>query len=139
MTKRELFTAAIEFIDNYDTDRAYGELISGLQHEIELLDNRKDTPRKPTKVQVENETFKAAIVEYLTAVDAPKTIKEIQANVSELSELSNQKMTHLLTPLVNDGVLVKTYEKKTPFYCIAQYTETGRGDKKSPRPPRKNS
>lgn len=120
MTKRELFTAAIEFIDNYDTDRAYGELISGLQHEIELLDNRKDTPRKPTKVQVENETFKAAIVEYLTAVDAPKTIKEIQANVSELSELSNQKMTHLLTPLVNDGVLVKTYEKKTPFYCIAQ-------------------
>ena len=123
MTKREMFTAVIEILkaaDNGEECVVNPELIPGLQHEIELLDNRKDTPRKPTKVQVENETFKAAIVEYLTAADAPKTIKEIQAAVPELSELSNQKMTHLLTPLVNEGVLTKTYEKKTPFYCIAQ-------------------
>ena len=121
MTKREMFATLIEILENEsEPSDVRGDLIAGLQHEIELLDNRKDTPRKPTKVQVENETFKAAIVEYLTAADAPKTIKEIQAAVPELSELSNQKMTHLLTPLVNEGVLTKTYEKKTPFYCIAQ-------------------
>ena len=121
MTKIEMFTALIEILVNEsEPSDARGELIAGLEHEIELLDNRASTPRKPTKAQVENETFKAAIVEYLTAADAPKTIKEIQAAVPELSELSNQKMTHLLTPLVNEGVLTKTYEKKTPFYCIAQ-------------------
>ena len=121
MTKREMFTTIIEILESEsEIDIDTSVLIAGLQHEIELLDSRKDTPRKPTKVQVENETFKAAIVEYLTAADAPKTIKEIQAAVPELSELSNQKMTHLLTPLVNEGVLTKTYEKKTPFYCIAQ-------------------
>ena len=123
MTKREMFTAVIEIVKAAEgacVIEVDADIIPGLQHEIELLDKRKDTPRKATKVQVENETFKAAIVEYLTAADAPKTIKEIQAAVPELSELSNQKMTHLLTPLVNEGVLTKTYEKKTPFYCIAQ-------------------
>ena len=123
MTKREMFTAAIELLTSYsepNTEDDYSEIIAGLQHEIELLDNRKDTPRKPTKVQVENETFKASIVEYLTETDAPQTIKAIQAGVPELSELSNQKMTHLLSDLVNGGIVTKTYEKKTPFYTIAQ-------------------
>lgn len=123
MTKREMFTAVIEILkaaDNGEECVVNPELIPGLEHEIELLDNRKNTDRKPTKVQVENETFKAAIVEYLTETDAPQTIKAIQAGVPELSELSNQKMTHLLSALVNGGVVTKTYEKKTPFYTIAQ-------------------
>ena len=123
MTKREMFTAAIELLTSYsdpNTEDDYSEIIAGLEHEIELLDNRKTGERKPTKVQVENETFKASIVEYLTETDAPQTIKAIQAGVPELSELSNQKMTHLLSALVNGGIVTKTYEKKTPFYTIAQ-------------------
>lgn len=121
MTKREMFTAIIEILQN-ESEPSDGreELIAGVQHEIELLDNRKTGERKPTKVQVENETFKASIVEYLTETDAPQTIKAIQAGVPELSELSNQKMTHLLSALVNGGIITKTYEKKTPFYTIAQ-------------------
>ena len=125
MTKREMFTevlAIIEAVDGevFDTDKPREDLIAGLQHDIELLDSRKTADRKPTKVQVENETFKAAIVEFLTETDAPQTIKAIQSGVPELSELSNQKMTHLLSALVNSGVVTKTYEKKTPFYTIAQ-------------------
>ena len=121
MTKREMFTAIIEILQN-ESEPSDGreELIAGVQHEIELLDRKASTPRQLTKVQVENETFKASIVEYLTGTDAPQTIKDIQAGVPELSELSNQKMTHLLSALVNGGVVIKTYEKKVPFYTIAQ-------------------
>ena len=113
-TKREYYAELREIV----TDNA--DLVAFIDHEIELLDTRKTADRKPTKVQVENETFKASIVEYLTETDAPQTIKQIQAGVPELSELSNQKMTHLLSALVNGGVVTKTYEKKVPFYTIAQ-------------------
>ena len=124
MTKKEMFAevlAIVKAVDGevFDDDKPRDELIAGLEHEIELLE-KKNTERKPTKTQQENAVFQSLIIEYLTAVDAPQTIKDIQANISELAEASNQKMTHLLTPLVNAGTLVKTYEKKTPFFTIAQ-------------------
>ena len=96
------------------------ELVAFIDHEIELLDNRNKAERKPTKTQTQNKEFQADIIEYLTAADAPKTIKEIQAGVPSIADASNQKVTHLLTPLVDTGVLIKTYEKKVPRYCIAQ-------------------
>ena len=114
MTKRDYFALIRERVSD-DAD-----LVAFVDHEIELLDNKRNTPRPETKTQRENKEFQAAIVEYLTIVDAPMTIKDIQANIPALEGLSNQKMTHLLTPLVNDGVLVKTYEKKVPRYTIAQ-------------------
>ena len=114
MTKKEMYNAIrVRVADDPD-------MVAFIDHEIELLEKRTNTPRKPSKVQIENETFKSLIVEYLTAADSPQTIKDIQAGVPELEGLSNQKMTHLLTPLVNDGVLIKTYEKKVPYFTIAQ-------------------
>jgi hypothetical protein len=96
------------------------ELIAGLDHEIELLDKKAATPRKQTATQKENENFKADIVEYLTAVDKPVSIAEIQNGVPSVSDLTNQRITHLLTALVNAGTIIKTYEKKSPRYTIAQ-------------------
>ena len=114
VTKRELFMAIRERV----MDDA--EMVTFIDHEIELLDNKRNTPRTPTKTQLENETYKSLIVEYLTVEDAPRTIKEIQAGIPALAEFSNQKITHLLSALVNAGIVIKTYEKKTPKYTIAQ-------------------
>ena len=114
MTKRDYFIAIRERVAD---DSA---LVAFVDHEIELLDTKRNTPRTPTKTQIENQEYQAAIIEFLTAADAPMTIKQIQAGIPALEGLSNQKMTHLLTPLVNQGTLVKTYEKKVPFYTIAQ-------------------
>ena len=43
--------------------------------------------------EIENDGFKATIVEYLTSVDTPKTIKEMQSEIADLSGLSNQRMS----------------------------------------------
>lgn len=113
-TKRDYFFALREYVaDNAD-------LVAFIDHEIELLEKKASTPRGETKTQLQNKGFQAEIIEFLTAADAPKTIKEIQAGVLSIADASNQKVTHLLTPLVNEGVLVKTYEKKVPYYTIAQ-------------------
>jgi len=113
MTKREMFAE----IRNAVIDNA--EMVAFIDHEIELLNRKSASPKKPTKTQMENDSFKAVIVDYLTEVDAPKTIKELQAEIAELDGLTNQRITHMLTDLVKAGKLTKEYVKKTPYYSIA--------------------
>jgi DNA-binding HxlR family transcriptional regulator len=113
MTKREMFAE----IRNAVIDNA--EMVAFIDHEIELLNRKSTSPKKPTKTQMENDAFKAVIVDYLTEVDAPKTIKELQTEVAELDGLTNQRITHMLTDLVKAGMLTKEYVKKTPYYSIA--------------------
>ena len=113
MTKKEMFTAIREAV-------AFNpEMVEFINHEIELLERKSATPKKPTKTQVENDAFKATIVEYLVEADAPKTIKEMQAEIADLAPLTNQRITHMLTDLVNSGRLVKDYVKKTPYFFVA--------------------
>lgn len=82
------------------------------------LAKRNSGERKPTKIQMENDAFKAAIVEYLTAVDTPKNIKEMQSELDVIADLSNQRMTHMLTDLVKTNVLNKDYVKRVPYFSI---------------------
>ena len=112
MTKREMFAE----IRNAVIDNA--EMVAFIDHEIELLDNKRSASKKPTKTQIENEDFKATLMEYFTRVDAPKTIKEIQAEVQEMTDLTNQRITHLLSDLVKTGVVTKEYVKKVPYFSI---------------------
>ena len=113
MTKREMFNEILTVV----ADNA--EMVEFINHEIELLNRKSSAVRKPTKNQLENEGFKADIVDYLKDADAPKTIKELQAEIAELDGLTNQRITHMLTDLVKVGKLTKEYVKKTPYYSIA--------------------
>ena len=112
MTKKEMYAEILKVVTDNE------EMVAFINREIELLNKKSFASRKPTKTQVENDGFKAAIVAYLACADAPKSIKELQAEIAEISELSNQRVTHLLTDLVKAETLDKTYVKKTPYYSI---------------------
>ena len=113
MTKKEMFAE----IRNIVADNE--EMVAFIDHEIELLERKSNSPKKPTKTQIENDGFKAEIVAYLTKVDAPKIIKELQAEIPSISGLTNQRITHMLTDLVKAETLTKEYVKKTPYYSVA--------------------
>ena len=113
MTKKEMFAE----IRNIVADNE--EMVAFIDHEIELLERKSNSPKKPTKTQIENDGFKAEIVAYLTEVDAPKTIKELQAEIPSIGSLTNQRITHMLTDLIKAGTLAKEYVKKTPYYSVA--------------------
>lgn len=112
-TKREYFSTLLQIV----ADNA--ELVDFINHEIELLDRKASTPKKPTATQVANEGFKSDILITLSSADAPMTIKEITASTASLADASCQKVTHLLSDLVKAGLVVKTYEKKVPYFSIA--------------------
>jgi len=113
MTKREMYNEILTVV----ADNA--EMVEFINHEIELLNRKSSAVRKPTKNQLENETFKTEIVDYLKDADAPKTIKELQTEMPSLAGLTNQRITHMLTDLFKSGTLKKNYVKKTPYYSIA--------------------
>lgn len=116
MTKRDFFTL---IADQYDGDNA-AAVRDFCQHEIDLLDSKRASAvRKPSKTQVENESFKADILSYLASETVPVSIKTIQANVPSVADFSTSKMSHLMTALVNDGKATKEYIKKVVHYSIA--------------------
>lgn len=113
MTKREMFVAIREVvIDNVD-------MVAFCDREIALLDKKKSAPKKLTATQLENESCKADIIAYLIEVDQPKNISEIQADVASVATFSNQRITHILSALVADSKVTKTYIKKRPYFSIA--------------------
>lgn len=112
MTKKEMFTAMLAIpaiADNADMKEF-------INHEIELLNKKSSTERKPTATQIENENFKTLIFNHLVEVGTAKCIKELQADIPEITELSNQRVTHLMTALVKANKITKEYVKKTPYY-----------------------
>lgn len=113
MTKKEMFAE----IRNLVIDNA--EMVAFIDHEVELLEKKSSAPRKPTATQIENDGFKAEIVAFLAVADAPKSIKELQAEIPSISGLTNQRVAHMLTDLVKAGTLTKDYVKKTPYYAVA--------------------
>lgn len=121
MTKKEMFTE----IRNIVSDNA--EMVAFIDHEIELLNRKSGSPRKPTKTQVENDGFKADILAALANTDAPVTIKELCGICGSIAGLSNQRITHMLTDLRKAGKVARTYVKKVPYFALGS-EEEGEGE-----------
>lgn len=115
MTKREMFAA----IANVAEVAANEEMITFINHEIELLDARKNSKSKGmTKTQKENEGIKAVIAEVLTSADEKMTVTEMIAD-ERLNSYTNQKISALLRQMVEAGKVVKTIEGKKAYFAVA--------------------
>lgn len=121
-TRKEMFTSVSDFLAQHDADVA---LIDFVNHQIELLDNKKES-KKQSKEQEENATYSNAIYEQMAferKYSAAELMKELPAvgdwNANHETELSVQKLASLLKPLVDGGKVIKTTEKRRVFYTKA--------------------
>ena len=121
-TRKEMFTAVSDFLAEHDADVA---LIDFVNHQIELLDNKKEN-KKQAKEQEENAAYSNAIYEQMAferKYSAAELMKELPAvsdwNANHETELSVQKLASLLKPLVDSGKVIKTTEKRRVFYTKA--------------------
>lgn len=80
--------------------------------------SKKAGTAKPTKVQVQNEVYKGAILDYLASVQSA-TIKDITLNANGCADLSSQKVTALVSALVKDNKVVRTMDKKVAYFALA--------------------
>jgi hypothetical protein len=112
MTKREYFAQ----IRNIVADNK--ELVDFIDHEVELLNKKSSSPRKPSARQVENVALKKDVLATLARLGEPVTIGQIVAETPSLEGLSNQRVTHLLTDLRKDGEVERTYVKKVAHFAV---------------------
>ena len=95
------------------------EIVDFCKHEIELLNNKSNGLRKPTKTQIENEGFKKAILEILTEADKALTISDLMTD-ARLAGLKNQRVSALVTQLKKSGQVVRFEEKRKAYFAIAE-------------------
>ena len=117
MTKKEMFAEIRACV----ADNA--EMVAFIDHEIELLNRKSNSPKKPTKTQVENEGFKDDILEALAEAGEPVSISQLIAYCESINGLSNQRITHLLTALRKENKVARTYVKKVAYFSIGAEDE----------------
>jgi len=115
MTQKQYFEAFIEVFKEIGRD----DLVAFCEDRIEKL-GRKSTSKKPTKTQVENEGIKDTILEVLGEV-SPATATMIATDPRV--NVSNQKVSSLLTQLRKEGLVKRTEEKGKAYFSLGSELE----------------
>lgn len=111
MTKKEMF-AQIKANYNLTADE-----IAFIDREIELLNKKYSSgEKKPTAQQKVNEAIKEAILEKME-LNRLYTITEIQKEVPQCNDLSNQRVSALVRQL-KDAELIERVEEKRKAYFM---------------------
>ena len=112
MTKRDYFNAILSKYPLTDAEKAF------VEHELELLEKKNSSEKKPTAQQVANEGIKAAIVAGMTP-NRLYTITDIQKEIPECAELSNQRVSALIRQMVGSEI-VRTEDKRKAYFSLAE-------------------
>ena len=112
MTKRDYFTAILSKYPLTDAEKAF------VEHELELLAKKNSAEKKPTAQQVANDGIKAAIVAGM-APNRLYTVTEIQKEIPECAELSNQRISALLRQMIGNEI-VRTEDKRKAYFSLAE-------------------
>lgn len=118
MTKKETINLLIDVLMGNKEVEDMQIFVDFLVHERELLE-KKSSNSGQTKTQKENEIIKEKIVETLRGLDRPVLITEIQGANAELANYSNQKISALLTQLVNAEIVKREVDKKKAYFTLA--------------------
>ena len=111
MTKKEMFNLIANAM------KENNDVVAFCNHEIELLE-KKVSKSGQTKTQKENAILIERVFSALATVGRPVTITELQTEVVEMSNYSNQKLSALLKKLVDCDRVVKTIDKKKSYFSI---------------------
>lgn len=109
MTKKEMFSAMLAKYD-FNADE-----VAFIEHELELLTKKNSAPKAMTATQKANAELAVKVVETLE----PNMLYTVSEVCKVMGIDSNQKMTHILTALVEDGKVVRTVEKRRAHYSLA--------------------
>lgn len=122
ITKREMFRGVINFINSGE----FGveglddvKAIEMLNHEIELLERKNASDKKPTAQQTVNNDIKDAIFDGMED-DRCYTVTEIIKEIPECRELTNQRVSALLRQMKIDGLVEKIEDKRKSLFRVCR-------------------
>jgi hypothetical protein len=117
MTKRDYFNALSALVTNADVDNKT-ELMEFISKQIEQIDRKATSvSAKSAEKKAENEALENKVLEVLAGAEKEMTVKEIMGN---FPELSNQKITYLLSHLKSENKVTRNEIKKVPYFGIVK-------------------
>ena len=121
MTYVKALEIAIATVDNAEAKAK----LTALQASIA---KKNSAERKPTATQTANAGFKVAI-ENGMELGKKYTITDLMKNISELTDLSNQRVSAIVRQMVESGTLVREEIKRKAYFSLAEETSNcGVGD-----------
>ena len=120
MTKKDYFNILL----NIPAVGANEQLVAFIEHELELLERKSESKsgeKKLTATQIENANLKNIILAFMEP-NTLYSISELQKNIPELNDLSNQKIASLLRQMLPEkgtGELVREEDKRKVYYKLA--------------------
>lgn len=118
ITKAQMFAQIkAKVADNAD-------MVAFIDHELELLAKKADSKKKyASKKNEADEVIKNRILEILATFPKGATATEVMRAHEELSVYSNQKITAMLTKLVDEHKVTREKEKKSVIFSLVKTGE----------------
>ena len=119
LTNKKALEIAIKAIDvsGFSTsDFKTDEIVEKLSKMLVQTEKKSSSERKPTAKQEANKKLEAIILDYLNAQTEGKTVTDMMKEIPELDGMSNQKVSSLVKPLKDDGIIVKEVIKGRSYF-----------------------
>lgn len=117
MTKRERFELVIAMVNGAELSAEQkADIVEGMNHEIELLNKKGASPRKPSATQLENAQFRIEILNLLLEKGERMQIADL---IGEIPMTPN-RMSALLSPMVKEGKVARIKEGKNTYFVALQ-------------------
>ena len=119
LTNKKALEIAIKAIDvsGFSTDDfKTDEIIEKLEKMLVQTEKKSSSERKPTAKQEANKKLEAVILDYLNAQIEGKTVTDMMKEIPELDGMSNQKVSSLVKPLKDGGIIVKEVIKGRSYF-----------------------
>lgn len=94
------------------------KLVEFINHEIELLEKKNSSEKKPTAQQTANEGIKTAILDNMVE-GKMYTITEIIKSVPECADLTNQRVSALMRQLIEAKLVNRVEDKRKAYFTLA--------------------
>jgi GH35 family endo-1,4-beta-xylanase len=120
LTKKDHFNAILDYIAK-NPAVAFGTITADqmtefANHEVELLDKKNSSDKKPTKQQEKNEKLAQALLEAMVGNNLYTVTEMTKFPVSVENDLSASKITSLLGSLLKAEQVVRIEEKRRAYF-----------------------
>lgn len=102
----------VQFIDGIPVD----QMKEFANHEIELLDKKNASDKKPTKQQQENEKLKKTLLETMVGKNLYTITEMMKFPISVEKDLSNQRISALMKDMIKDELVERIEDKRKAYF-----------------------
>ena len=121
LTNKKALEIAINAVieNSYTTvDFSTDEIVEKLEKILAQTEKKNSGERKQTDKQKKNGELGQVILEWLKTQTEGKTVTDMMKEIPELAELSNEKVSSIVKPLKDDGLIQKKIEKGRSYFFV---------------------